>query len=131
MENPEGEGLRTANPEELIDGWEASANRTKPSFDSADFESALYSPTPTVIITLDVGAAACRWRRAGRCDAADKSPDWLCSMMRHFSLFIPIIFPQTVFFGLFFLMADVLSTRRLLPVEPSAKRFGCRKVSVR
>lgn len=52
MENPEGEGLRTesAKQEELIDGWEASANRKKPSFDSADFESAHFPP---VIITLE------------------------------------------------------------------------------
>lgn len=47
MESPEGEGLRTKELplEEMIDSWEASANRVKPSFDSADFGSA-HSPPP-------------------------------------------------------------------------------------
>lgn len=124
------EGLRTksAKQEELIDGWEASANRIKPSFDSADFESAHLSP---VIITLDV-AAVYRWYRAGRCDVADKIPDWLCSMMRHFSLFIPIIFSQTVFlFVCFFVNGGCSVNKTAASCQPIRKLISMSKVPAR
>lgn len=97
MEKPGGRGQSLQSQSSRLTAGRCQPIEFSPALIQQTLNLHIFAP---FIITLDA-AAVYRWYRAGRCDVADKIPDWLCLVMRHFSLFIPIIFSRTVFSSFF------------------------------